>query len=302
MNQGWTYRDRVHPQFASLTLLGYYSQRYRHSTRREWQQRIESQQILVDGQPADPHTPLAVGQRLTYRRPPWQEPPAPLDFSVLYADEHLLVVSKPSGLPVLPGANFLEHTLLHQVRRQYPSAYPIHRLGRGTSGLLLLAKSKAARQHLSQQMRQHHIRKVYWSIVTGHQGGHLDPIPDRFVTQQPIGKCPHPLLGQVYGALETGMAAQSTGRVLQRWRDQALVEVAIATGRPHQIRIHLAALGYPLLGDPLYEVGGKPRPEAVPGDCGYWLHAGQLAFVHPITASPIQIQQRPDWSIKAVTP
>ncbi|MEO0539554.1 MAG: RluA family pseudouridine synthase [Cyanobacteria bacterium P01_A01_bin.105] len=294
MNQGWTYRDRISNRHAHCTLVDYYTQHYPHSTADQWRQRIVAQQILVDGQPALPQTQLQPGQQLTYQRPPWQEPSAPLDLPILHEDADLLVVNKPSGLPVLPGANFLEHTLLWQVRQRQPSAYPIHRLGRGTSGVMLLAKTQAARCHLSQQMRQHHIDKRYWAIVSNGMGD--AQIPDTFTTDQPIGKCPHPLLGYVYGAAATGLTAHSAGQVLQRWEDKALIEVAIATGRPHQIRIHLAALGHPLLGDPLYPKGGKPNPDAVPGDCGYWLHAYQLRFTHPTTGTPVEIRQRPSWS------
>ena len=295
MNQGWTYCDRISPRFADMTVLDYYTQRYRHSTRSEWQQRIEGRQILLDQRPVQPQAQLKAGQQLPYQRPPWQEPPAPVNIDILYQDKHLLVVNKPSGLPVLPGANFLQHTLLWQVQQQYPNAYPIHRLGRGTSGLTLLANSPAARRHLSRQMRQRQIRKLYWAIVLGTRGH--DAIPETFITEQPIGKCPHPLLGHVYGAATDGLAAKSQGRVLSRGDGHALVEVAIATGRPHQIRIHLAALGYPLVGDPLYTVGGQPRPDAVPGDCGYQLHACELDFIHPSTGNLQQIQHRPNWSI-----
>jgi 23S rRNA pseudouridine1911/1915/1917 synthase len=288
MNQGWIYRDRVKAADAGKTLLAYYTQQYPHSSEDEWRSRITTAQILLNGTAASPDTLLCPGQSLTYHRPPWHEPDVPLHFEVLHADADLLVIAKPSGLPVLPGGGFLQHTLLEQLKLQYPDAVPIHRLGRGTSGLMLLARSPLAKSHLSQQMRQRQIRKVYRALVG-------KGFPDRLTLTQPIGKIPHPSLGYIYGATPDGASAHSECQVLQRHPDSTLLEVTILTGRPHQIRIHLAAAGYPLMGDPLYDVGGIPRPIApgeklpVPGDCGYLLHAHQLVFIHPRTHQPLHL-------------
>lgn len=301
-NQGWIYRDQVNQASRGLTLLAYYSQTYRHSSPEAWQERITSGQILLDGQPAAPDTVLQIGQQLTYHRLPWAEPEVPLEFKVLFEDPDLLLIHKPAGLPVLPGGGFLAHTLLGQLQHRYPQdmPYPIHRLGRGTSGLMLLARSASARSHLSQQMRQHQIRKVYRALVVRGDGA----IPDQFTITQPIGKLPHPVLGHVYGATADGQFAQSDGRVLWRGHaDGTLLEVQIKTGRPHQIRIHLAWYGYPLLGDPLYEAGGLPRLAEskansgeklpVPGDCGYHLHAHLVSFQHPRTGEWLEFSCLP---------
>lgn len=303
MNQGWTYREQVKKADAGLTLLDYYADRYRHSSREDWQERIASGQVLLNGQPASADTALIPGQRLTYHRPPWEEATVPLAFEVLYEDSDLLVVAKPSGLPVLPGGGFLEHTLLWQLQLRYPqeTPVPIHRLGRGTSGLMLLARSHLAKSDLSRQMRnstaESHpksIRKTYRALI-----GPCD-LPDHFTLNTPIGKVPHAVLGYVYGAMPDGLPAHSEVQVLKRTAESTLLEVTIRTGRPHQIRIHLAAAGYPLLGDPLYDIGGIPRPATedagklpVPGDCGYWLHAYQLCFTHPQTQETMTFQCPP---------
>ncbi|MEM9909009.1 MAG: RluA family pseudouridine synthase [Cyanobacteria bacterium P01_D01_bin.44] len=278
MNQGWVYCDRIPPNPQPSTVLDYYTDHYRHSDRATWQQRIESGQVLLNNQLTTPDAPLVCGQHLSYHRPPWQEPPVPLDIAILYEDDSLLGVHKPSGIPVLPGGNFLQHTLLWQLRQRYPTAAPIHRLGRGTSGIMLIAKTKAARAHLSQQMRQRQLNKTYRALI-----GPDNDLSDRFTISHPIGKIPYPQLGYLYGATSNGLEAYSDCTVLQRRPDATLLEVTILTGRPHQIRIHLAAIGHPLLGDPLYVAGGQPHPDgtAIPGDCGYWLHAHRLSFVHP---------------------
>ncbi|NEQ99278.1 MAG: RluA family pseudouridine synthase [Cyanothece sp. SIO2G6] len=310
LNQGWIYCEQVPPTTAGQTILDYYSSHYPHSSQAVWQQRIESGLVQINGQDVTADTRLQTGQQLAYHRPPWYEPNVPLDFDILYEDESLWAIAKPSGLPVLPGGGFLHHTLLHQLRCRYPdeTPAPIHRLGRGTSGVMLVARSPQARAHLSQQLRQHHMTKVYRALV-----GPGD-LPDQFTITTPIGKIPHPTLGYVYGATIRGKSAHSDCRVLERQSDRlqmthrlishrlishrptTLLAVTIRTGRPHQIRIHLAAYGYPLVGDPLYDVGGQLKLKsahseqvAVPGDCGYWLHAHQLGFTHPQTHEWLQI-------------
>ena len=300
MNQGWTYHEQIKPADAGQTVLSYYSQKYHHSSEQEWQARIVSGQVWLNGQPVTTTAILKARDKLTYHRQPWIEPEVPLAFQILYEDREVLLINKPAGLPVLPGGGFLEHTLLWQLKKYYPqnTPVPIHRLGRGTSGLLLLARSQFAKSHLAQQMRDstlrqenHQINKVYRVLVSGSSIG------DRLTITQPIGKIPHPALGYIYGATALGKYAHSECWVVERYPNCTLLEVKIFTGRPHQIRIHLAAAGYPLLGDPLYVAGGtfaeiKPNQKQipVPGDCGYFLHAYQLSFIHPRTLQPISFK------------
>lgn len=299
MNQGWTYRNQVQPCDQGLSLLTYYTQRYPHSSQTEWRSRILAGEVLVDGAIAAPALSLRPGQRLSYHRPPWQEPDVPLAISILHEDGDVLAVAKPSGLPVLPGGGFLEHTLLHQLCQRYPQAppIPVHRLGRGTSGVMLLGRSPLAKADLSRQLREAteraetspSFKKIYRALVVP------GPIPAHFILTTPIGRLAHSTLGDVYGASPAGKPAYSQGHVLERRADSTLVEVAIATGRPHQIRIHMAAAGYPLVGDPLYAIGGVPKApmanerQAIPGDCGYHLHAYELSFCHPRTRVPMTI-------------
>jgi 23S rRNA pseudouridine1911/1915/1917 synthase len=287
LNDGWIYRDKIDRSGVGQTVLQYYAQRYTHSTLKEWKTRLTLGQIWLDGKLLQVNIQLQLEQLLEYHRSPWLEPDVPLNFATIYEDEDLLVINKPSGLPVMPGGNFLQNTLLWQLQQQYSidPPIPIHRLGRGTSGLLLLGKSALAKSELSRQMRSNHtIEKIYLALVADNT------IPDRLIIDRPIGKIPHPILGYVYGATPTGKFAYSEVEVIQRNTDSAIVRVKIITGRPHQIRIHLAAAGYPLLGDPLYQVGGLPKIDAVPGDCGYWLHAHQLSFLHPRTNCRLHLE------------
>ncbi len=290
LNQGWIYEDQV--AVSEITLLDYYATRYTHSSREEWRDRIQSGLVSIQQKPiTDPQTPLKAGQKLSYHRPPWLEPTTPMNVAVLHEDEAVLILHKPAGLPVLPGGGFLENTLWGWLRQHYPdSPSPIHRLGRGTSGLLLLAKTEAAKSKLSRQFRDRKIQKTYRALASGtHQ-------PETFTIEQAIGKVDYPRLGYLYAATDGGKPAISHCRVLVRDRipGATLLEVTIPTGRPHQIRIHLAFAGYPLLGDPLYGVGGIAiGQDSVPGDCGYWLHSYRMQFEHPATGEKMDAIAEP---------
>jgi 23S rRNA pseudouridine1911/1915/1917 synthase len=272
-----------------MELLVYLVRRYPHSSEREWRERIEQGRVRLDGDRASPETVLRHGRVLTWRRPPWVEPEAPASFAVLHEDAHLLAVGKPAGLPTVPGAGFLENTLLRLVESSYAGAVPVHRLGRWTSGLVLFARSVRARQALSAAWREGAVRKVYRALAVGA------PREERFTMTYPIGEVNHRLLGTVFAASPEGKQSRSVARVLERRGETFLAEVTIETGRPHQIRIHLAAAGHPLVGDPLYPAGGVPPSDctALPGDPGYHLHAESLRLEHPATGERLALSCAP---------
>lgn len=276
-NHGFCYHEIIGSAAEGQTLLAYLVQRYHHSSPSVWTANIAAGRVLLDGKPADSDALLQRGVELVWQRPPWVEPQAPCCFDLLYEDEHLLAVGKPSGLPTLPGGGFLESTLLHLVQQYAPGAAPLHRLGRWTSGLVLCSKSAHAGRELLRQWSGRSVGKRYRALVTG------EPAWDGLTIDTPIGPVPHPLLGSIHAASQSGKPALSRVTVLERRDGSTLCDVAISTGRPHQIRIHLAAAGHPLLGDPLYEVGGCPAPDglALPGDPGYQLHSAELRFQHP---------------------
>lgn len=289
-NQGYIHREQVGAGSAGQTLLAHLAARYPLAGQDLWQIRILKGQVRLDEAPALPGARLRAGQWITWARPPWIEPEVPLATAVLYEDGDLLAVAKPSGLPTLPGGGeFLEHTLLAVVRRRAPEASPMHRLGRGTSGLVLFARTAAARGPLQAVFQDRRTRKVYRTLCQGH------PVQKAFEITTPIGEIPYGPLGTLHAATPDGRPSLSRVTVLERRADTALLDVEILTGRPHQIRIHLASVGHPLLGDPLYGPGGIPMPgtTALPGDLGYLLHAHRLELSHPRTGAWLTLECQP---------
>ena len=167
----------------------------------------------------------------------------------------------------------------------------MHRLGRATSGLVLFTRTQEAASRVASAWRAGQVHKRYRALSQGLAA------EEAYDIRAPIGRVPHPLLGEVHGALPGGKPSRSEARVLQRRaREQhTLFEVDIHTGRPEQIRIHLAFIGHPLVGDPLFAAGGLPLTESpgLPGDGGYLLHAESLAFAHPRTGEPMTLHAPP---------
>ena len=252
MNRGWSYREQVGPEAAGHTVLAYLTATRLHSTEQEWAARIERGEVEVEGTrvrgddiAASPGRPWSGTAR------PGTKRRSPRTTSSIHEDDSIIVVNKPSGLPTMPAGGFLDNTLLALVRERYPEASPLHRLGRGTSGLVLFARHERARRRSSRARGAiATCKKTYRALGLGSTRTEM------FVIDVPIGPVPHPLIGTVQAACEGGKPSHSVAVVLEQRHDQTLFSVDITTGRPHQIRIHMAYAGHPLIGDPLYEAGG----------------------------------------------
>lgn len=286
-NDGYCYRHVLDHGAVGNSTLAYLVRRFPHSSEAEWRERLEAGEVLLDDRTASGCESLRAGSVLLWNRPGWIEEETPRTFGIIYSDEHVLAVDKPGGLPTLPGAGFYRNTLLCLVQSDFPEARPLHRLGRATSGLVLFARTPRAAATLSQCWSQ--VRKQYRALGSGRAS------QATYEIHVPIGPQPHPRLVHVHAASTTGKRAHSIARVRERRESTTVFEVDLLTGRPHQIRIHLAAIGHPLEGDPLYAAGGFPRVDdpGLPGDAGYWLHAERLRFVHPETGEQLDLTAPP---------
>jgi 23S rRNA pseudouridine1911/1915/1917 synthase len=293
LNRGYAFTTIIRSKDHGQTLLSHLASHYTHSTPQAWQQNLNNGEVTVNGVTATGDESLISGQTLVWNRPPWIEPDAPQHFEVLFDDPHLLAVNKPSGLPTLPGGGFLENTLLRLVQKQTPNANPVHRLGRATTGIVLFAKTPQAASQLTADWNTTKIQKIYRALAQGIAQH------DTYEILTPIGLVPHPLLGFVWAADLEGRPgsrpSRSVAKVIARTAGTTgttTFEVSLYSGRPHQIRIHLASIGHPLLGDPLYGATGQPLEHlpGLPGDGGYLLHAQFLNFHHPITGEPIHLE------------
>jgi 23S rRNA pseudouridine1911/1915/1917 synthase len=282
LNQGYSYQVQLNKKAVGHTALSYMVQYYLHSSLQVWQDRFDKGEIFLDDQLANANDKLNQGQTLIWHRPPWIEEDVPTHYDIVFHDNDVLIVNKPSGLPTMPAGGFLENTLYSILRKHFPTANPIHRLGRGTSGLVVFSLNTTASSFLSKQWREQKVKKLYLALAEGIAQ------KDNYKISQAIGTKNHSKLGNIYAARDDGKTALSMASVLERYAHTTLFDVVIKTGRPHQIRIHLASIGHPLVGDPLYGIGGHIKTDALPGDEGYFLHARKLEFIHP-TGRPLSV-------------
>jgi 23S rRNA pseudouridine1911/1915/1917 synthase len=257
--------------------------------------------LRVDGQAVKPKARLLGGERLCLdarleAREDWQAA-EPVPFDVLYEDDHLLVIDKPAGLVVHPGAGNPRGTLVNGLldRRPglalLPRAGIVHRLDKDTSGLLLVAATVPAQHALSRMMSRREVSRRYLAVVEGRLVGGMD-------IDKPIGRDPGQRTRQAVRA--DGRPAQTLVRVLERYRAHTLVEATLATGRTHQIRVHLADAGYPLVGDGRYGARGRlpvqadtETVEILRAFQRQALHAWKLGFVHPMTVEALEFRVEP---------
>ncbi|MDD2707455.1 MAG: RluA family pseudouridine synthase [Verrucomicrobiae bacterium] len=259
-------------------------------SRSMWQRLIREGNVLVNGKPGVCRSPVSAGCNIRITLPP----PVPADaapedipLNVLFEDEFLLVIDKPPGMVVHPGAGCPQHTLvnalLHHCRGQLSGIGGVerpgivHRLDKDTSGCLVIAKTDEAHRRLAEEFKQRTLEKIYLALVSGHPSALSGRI------EQPIGR--HPVHRHK-------MAVSPKGRpALTFWKQRqvcgphaALIECLLKTGRTHQIRVHLAFLGHPLLGDQVYGRQSSPHHPDIPRQM---LHAWRLSFTHPITRRPL---------------
>jgi 23S rRNA pseudouridine1911/1915/1917 synthase len=260
---------------------------YSRSRVKQW---IKAGYIQMDGHPVKPREPVLGGERIQAHLPqaqPIDAEPQPIPLTICYQDAHIIVIDKPAGLVVHPAAGNLDGTLLNGLLHyapelaDLPRAGLIHRLDKDTSGLLVVARSLLAHRSLVAQLKARTIEREYQAVVTGVMtaGGSVNA---------PIGR--HPVDRKRMAVLAAGKPALTHYRVMERFAYHTHVQVRLETGRTHQIRVHMAHIRYPIVGDSVY--GSRSRNlshlsdncrKALSQFPRQALHAVRLAVQHPAT-------------------
>src|SRR5436190_7548616 len=251
-------------------------------SRSRLQQLIREEFVTLNGSPARPREIVRAGDRVEINEPPPEKidiQPEAIPLDVLFSDEDLIVINKPAGLVVHPGAGHREHTLVNALLHHSPNLSGIggkerpgivHRLDKETSGCLVVAKNDEAHRGLSKQFEQRAVEKIYLALVAGRLRKNAGTI------EETIGR--HPVDRQrMSTGSRRGRAAKTEYRVLSSSDEMSLVECKLHSGRTHQVRVHLQHLGHPVLGDKIY---GKKHTAPF---ARQMLHAWKLGFQHPRT-------------------
>jgi 23S rRNA pseudouridine1911/1915/1917 synthase len=303
----------VDESFAGFRLDHYLKRQIPRLSRTRLQAIIRDQLLPVRGRRLKPSSSVALGDEIVMRRAAQPEPPCPRTFAVLHDDAHMLVIDKPAGLPVHASARFYFNTLTRVLEERFPGQglQICHRLDRETSGVLVVARGKEAAARLKGAFENKRARKTYLAVVWGdppwpdgdwhgdaegdHEGDHEIGLPLGLVRDPDA---------RIDIRMETrpgGLPSLTRVRVLERRGHAALVRCLPVTGRQHQIRAHLAACGYPIVGDKLYAHGDEMfaaccdqgvTPERL---ARLWLprhalHAAAIVVPHPATRHEVRVE------------
>ena len=258
-------------------------------TRSQAARLIAEGRVRVNGKPAAKSARLSGGETVTVDVPQLREtalPPQDIPLDVVYEDDDVIVVNKPTGLVVHPAPGHPDGTLVNALLHHCGDSLSgiggekrpgiVHRIDRDTSSLIIAAKNDAAHLALSAQLKDHSLSRTYECLVTGNMK------QDSGTVDAPIGRSSADR--KKMAVVPTGRRAVTHWEVVARYPGVTHLRCRLETGRTHQIRVHMAYIGHPILGDTVY---GAKKP--VPGLTGQCLHASGLRFVHPRTGEPVEL-------------
>jgi len=301
----------VAPDYAGERLDKYLGTQCSDLSRARLQGLVKEGAVFVNGKACTQNSyKVEEGDQIALEAPALKEPepePEDIPLDIFYEDEALLVINKPAGLVVHPGAGNITGTLVNALLYHCGDSLSgiggvirpgiVHRLDKETSGLLVVAKNDKAHRGLSRQIEGRSLKRIYHAIALGV------PFPPKHVVDMPIGRHAHQRTKMAVNPRQ-GRAARTYYEVLENFEDNfSLVELRLETGRTHQIRLHMQALKHPLIGDPLYgpqltalraalKAGGydAARAEVIQSFGRQALHAHQIAFTHPITGEDMAFE------------
>jgi 23S rRNA pseudouridine1911/1915/1917 synthase len=264
----------------------YVSEHCPELSRTETQKLIRNGYITVNGRVSKAGLKLNFSDKLIINIPAPSSPlqPEPIPLNILYEDNDLLVIDKQAGLTVHPAPGHTTHTLVNAILSYLPNLPDtgdrqrpgiVHRLDRDTSGVMLVAKNSTAHQNLTDQFKNRTVVKIYQVLVKGHL------IPEDGIIEAPVGRDPRYPQRMAVVSESRGRKARTTYHVIEYMGDYTLLEVRPETGRTHQIRVHLAAIGYPVVGDQVYGVKSEYLSRQ-------FVHASLLGFKLPSTSEYVE--------------
>lgn len=251
---------------------------------------INAGRVQVGGKPAKKNHHLAYGEEISWNIPstePEAALPQEIPLDIIHEDESIVVINKPAGMVMYPGPGHPGDTLLNALLARFPDIEGVggrgrpgifHRLDRGTSGLVAIARSEKAFEAMVDEIQGRVVERTYTALVTGELSSEQGTI------DAPMGRSPGNRKRMAVRPID-GRPAISHFRVLERFAGYTLVEVSLETGRTHQIRVHFKHAGYPVAGDPEYSRGGARRELGLERQ---FLHASRLGFDHPVTGERME--------------
>ncbi|PLX76267.1 MAG: hypothetical protein C0614_10265 [Desulfuromonas sp.] len=280
--------SKVPAAYSGLSVLAYLAERFNYLSEAAWRQLIAEGRVTCNELGCDPATTVVTGNSISCDMPAFEAPAVNLDYHIVFQDNWLIGVNKPAGLRVHSGGKFATANLAYHLRHVRQPAFPeaalVNRLDADTSGLVLLARDKAVLRHLMQQFADGLVTKHYLAVVEGR------PSPASGTIDLPIGPVADARVPRYTVDHNQGKASVTHYTTVRRLGDcHALLELQPETGRTHQLRVHLAAIGHPIAGDALYTMSDQAYLDwrlNPPAEAPLWrqaLHSHRLQFFHPVT-------------------